>query len=419
MLKAGNVRLKFSIATFIGLVLLFGICRVNVANAHSGFLRSDPADGSILATAPATINIWFSEPIRLIRPGVTVFSPSGTKIEIAAPVIEGQKVTIPVKLDQNGTYRVVWQVISEDTHPVRGSFSFSVGNQSSRLAGSSAEFGAVSLLGLGLQTFSRWLHFLGYALGFFPVVFGLFALKNRTEQAEKIIWRLVNSGILLLIVAEPLALLGQSASLDESQLFDSTTIGDILASNFGRVLGQRLGAALLLWVLVSVARQGNRAASSAIILTGIVLAVANGQASHAINFGVAGLAINTFHLLAMGVWVGGLFTLIALWRLPEIASQRQYIIKRFGRLAALALLVLVTTGIASSILQTYRLENLLETNYGKTLILKLLVFVVAVLIAFAGIRANLSLRWRWWLVEGLTLASILFIVGLLVSLPVG
>ncbi|MEI7554711.1 copper resistance protein CopC [Candidatus Chlorohelix sp.] len=411
------MHLKLVLATFICLFLLLGFSRASVANAHSGFLRSDPADNSILVTAPDMINIWFSEPIRLIRPGVTVFSPSGNKIETDVPVIEGQKVTVPLKLTQNGTYRVVWQVISEDTHPVRGSFSFSVGNQSSQLSGNSAEFGSVSLLGLGLQTLSRWLHFLGYALGFFPILFGLFALKNRTEQAEKIIWRLVNSGILLLVVAEPLALFGQSASLDESQIFDSITIGDILASNFGRVLGQRLGAALLLWVLVSVARQGNTAARSAILATGIVLAVADGQSSHAINFGIAGLAINTLHLLAMGVWVGGLFTLIAIWRLAEIASQRQYIIKRFGRLAALAVLVLVTTGVTSSILQTYKLE--IESNYGKTLILKLLVFVAAIFIVFAGLRASLFLRWRWWLVEGLALASILFIAGLLVSLPVG
>lgn len=128
-------------------------------------------------------------------------------------------------------------------------------------------------------------------------------------------------------------------------------VGDVLASSFGRVLAQRVGAAVLLWVLLGVLDEttsedtkattetnsgGAGVVTRVALAVGIALAVADGEASHAGNNGggVAwlGYLANTAHVAAMGLWLGGLVTLIVLWRLLD-ETERASTLRRFGRVA--------------------------------------------------------------------------------------
>src|SRR4029077_3458163 len=59
----------------------------------------------------------------------------------------------------------------------------------------------------------------------------------------------------LLLVAGPLALFAQTPSLDPAQTFDGDALTGALASPFGRVLGLRVAAALLLWAVLGALRQ--------------------------------------------------------------------------------------------------------------------------------------------------------------------
>ena len=107
-----------------------------------------------------------------------------------------------------------------------------------------------------LQTVGRWLHFFGYALGFGTLAVSAPGARRRGRGGGRGPRRLVGWGIVLLLLAEPLALFGQTASLDPDAPLAPETISGALDSAFGRVLGLRLGAALGLWMLVGAARDG-------------------------------------------------------------------------------------------------------------------------------------------------------------------
>src|SRR5207237_898058 len=129
--------------------------------------------------------------------------------------------------------------------------------------------------------------------------------------------------VILLIAAEPLALLGQLASLS----FDGDTALAVLASSFGRIAGLRLGGAVLVWSLLGTSR------SWPVLAIGGVVAVLDGAAAHAIPGlpGVGQLLVG-IHVAAMGLWVGGLAAFLG-------APHRV-----FGRYAAITLAIAVASG---------------------------------------------------------------------------
>jgi copper transport protein len=386
----------------------------------------------MLDKPPTSIHLWFSEPIQTVRHGITVIAPSGKPLETGPIKATEAEMEVEIKATEQGTYQVFWQAISGDTHPVRGRFLFSVGHTSPITEGSSSlagtgELGAVSGLGLALQTIAHWLHFLGYALAFGALCFRRFVLyparlaSPDQEKVEKRLWRLVNWGGLALLMAEPVALLGQTGSLRTDQLFDADLAGDILSSSFGRVMAQRLAAVVLLWVLLAGVRQGAVAAERMALGLGLLLALADGQASHAVTSGplFVGLAANTIHLAAMGVWVGGLAALVLNLDLLLASSRPNYnLIKRFGRLAGIGLAWLVASGILMAWLHLSQPLDLFTTAYGRTLTFKVLALLGAVGLALTGrYLSKQPMVRRWWGLELVLLSVALGLAGLLIALP--
>jgi copper transport protein len=385
-------------------------------------VRSDPSDRAVLLRAPSIIRLWFSEPAYPIGFGIRVVSPSGRTVAEGQIHRYGDELTTAIATHERGTFLIHWQVISVDTHPTRGRIAFSVGRVTlpAGFTGTSGELGDVSPVGLVLQTLGRWLHFAGYALGFGSLAFLLLVLRplslSDPEPAKQRLYRLVVLGIIGLLVAEPVTLLAQTSSFGAP--FDPGVATDILSSNFGRVVAQRLGVALLLWVLLGTIKQGSRRAAVGALALAPLLALVDGEASHAAGAGPLwfGLGINMLHVVAMGVWVGGLVSLLTVLRLPVLDGHRGALVSRFGRLAGGSLSVLIATGLIMAWLHLKVPSALLTTAYGQALIGKLLLLGVVALLAMAGRRAPPS-RYRLWLMEAAVLLGVLAVSGLVVSLP--
>jgi copper transport protein len=425
------------------LLLLAGLSWPRPVLAHAGLVKSLPADlctslesqlspgspecatGQILSSPPDSLHLWFSEPVQTVRRSIMITTSSGSQLAPALVQLNDRELMVTLNLTEQGTYLVNWRVLSGDTHPVRGQFAFSVGRASPLINisdSSSQEVGRVSALGLALQVVARWLHFCGYALSFGPLVFWRTVLGLQANPlAERRLWRLVGLGIGLLLLAEPLALLGQTASLSPAQVFDPDVIGDVLASNFGPVLAQHLGAAILLWVLSGLVRELGVARLSVIGLgIGLVLALADGQASHAITSNPVwfSLLINALHLAAMGMWVGGLASLLLVWPLKETGRKPAELVSRFGKIAGISLALLIVTGLIMTWQHLNRPSDLLQQNYGLALTLKLALLLLTVALAWQGRKTEWKpQRARWWRLEALALLAVLVIAGLLVSLP--
>ncbi len=375
-------------------------------------LQTDAActSGVVLDQAPTSVRVTFSEAVEPIAGGLNVRGPDGRPVTRGDVRIQGTSLAVDVDADAVGSYVVSWRVVSQDTHPALGSYVFSVGQPSAVAeVGAPAELGNVTPLGLGLQVAARLLHFVGFALAFGVLLCGwLVQSGDRPLVAPT----LVATGLACLLVAEPVALLGQSASLGNEQLLDSDTLTDILSSStFGRVLALRVGVAILLWVLLGSARAAPRWLGWLVLLLAAALATIDGQASHAVDAQPAWLALlaNGAHLLAMAIWVGAL-VLVVTRRLPAAS---------LGRVAGLALAVLVASGLVLGVEHLTAPTDLLQSDYGRALLAKLVVLVCVVLAAVLALRAGGRVRLGWRLRQGeaIGLAAILTAAGVLVSLP--
>src|ERR1700704_2331643 len=97
-----------------GLVALLSVlCFASGASAHASLVAMEPADGSVLAQAPKTVQLHFNENvtpavIRLIEAAGRARSDATTQV-----VDETLVITLPGDLPQ-GTQVVSYRVISED-----------------------------------------------------------------------------------------------------------------------------------------------------------------------------------------------------------------------------------------------------------------------------------------------------------------
>ena len=386
------------------------------------------ASGTVLRYPPLDVRLTFNEPVDPIGGGARVLSPSGRRVDYGPPRIHGSQITMRIAAREVGTYLVRWRVVADDTHPSSGAFVFSVRHASSPPGGIPAATGAFgpSALGLSLQILGRALHFAGYGLGFGVLAFHLIVLRPAAAtgtDVERRMWGLVNAGVLALVVAEPLALLAQARSLGEGLrgVLDPEVVSGILESSFGRVLLQRLGAAVLLWVLAGALPEapGRVVRTSwGVVILGVALAFVDGGAAHAAGSRVPwlGLAMNTVHESAMGLWVGGLAVLILIWPLPDLDARRGEVAARSGLAVAASLTVLALSGTVMAAQHLTGPTDLLSTAYGRTLTAKVSLFLVVLFFAFRAVRVALPRREGWWRREAVALLGVLVLAGLLVSL---
>lgn len=97
------------------------------ASAHDSLISSDPEDGASVETSPEELTFTFSADILDVTPVVRISDESGEEILEATPVIEGPEAV--VALDEPlaaGTYTIQWRVVSSDGHPIEGTQTLTV-----------------------------------------------------------------------------------------------------------------------------------------------------------------------------------------------------------------------------------------------------------------------------------------------------
>lgn len=96
------------------------------AFAHSSLRQSTPADQAVISAAPETLEMSFSDAIRLTR---VDFGPAGGNMsELDLGKVSGFVTDYSLTLDPvgPGLYRVEWRGLGVDGHAMKGLFEFSV-----------------------------------------------------------------------------------------------------------------------------------------------------------------------------------------------------------------------------------------------------------------------------------------------------
>jgi methionine-rich copper-binding protein CopC len=115
------------------LLSAFGLAlAVTDANAHAFLDHAEPRVGSSVPSAPRQVTLWFTQNLEPAFSSAVVSDSSGARVnEGKARVDPGNPNALRVSLKHlsPGTYKVLWRVLSVDTHTTEGSFSFRVGSQ--------------------------------------------------------------------------------------------------------------------------------------------------------------------------------------------------------------------------------------------------------------------------------------------------
>jgi methionine-rich copper-binding protein CopC len=108
------------------LLLLNGTATGN-AYAHAFVDHADPSVGRKVKQMPQEVRIWFTEPVESAVSSIKVFGPAGKQIDkqdLHADANNKALLHLSLPSLAPGTYKVIWQVVSADTHTTKGAFTF-------------------------------------------------------------------------------------------------------------------------------------------------------------------------------------------------------------------------------------------------------------------------------------------------------
>jgi methionine-rich copper-binding protein CopC len=96
------------------------------AGAHAFLEQAEPRVGSTVHAAPREVTLRFTQDLEPAFSTVTITDAAGARVDAGKPNFDGNIIRVPLREIGAGSYRVTWQVLSVDTHPTEGSFSFVV-----------------------------------------------------------------------------------------------------------------------------------------------------------------------------------------------------------------------------------------------------------------------------------------------------
>jgi methionine-rich copper-binding protein CopC len=108
------------------LIVLTGMARVE---AHAFLKDAEPAVGSTIQASPNEVRIRFTEDIEPAFSSIQVFDASGKEVDKHDVHLDrSDRALLHVSLPRLGAgiYKVLWRVVSVDTHVTNGNYTFRV-----------------------------------------------------------------------------------------------------------------------------------------------------------------------------------------------------------------------------------------------------------------------------------------------------
>lgn len=375
----------------IGLCLMLLWLSLAVARAHAALESTSPGDGEILPQSPPMIALTFNEPIQATENGLRLIDASGTAIPLDGTRIDHTiQASVPQPL-ANGSYVVAWRVISADGHPISGAYTFAVGAASANPGDIAIPAQAADPTVDTLLNIAQGLAYAGLLAATGLAIFH--ALLWPAAQATPGLSRWQSSAALVAalsaLLVVPLTVVRQQglalATLGDPAHWFPLVSPDALATCGGTLIGLGIVTLLAPRLLASAQRVA--------LLAGALLALASLVVTGHTRAFPPPLLIATadlVHVVVGAFWFGGLLGLTLVVRqilraspVPRDAPAAlcvARVIARFSGFMGVFIALLGMTGIILGWLILGSLEALLHTGYGRVLIIKVAVVVVAVLI---------------------------------------
>jgi copper transport protein len=370
----------------IVLVAVLALAGVGVlaspASAHALLERSYPAAGASLPRAPHTMLLFFTEaPDPGLSPVSLLDSSGRTVAGVGKPTpapgnARELRATLPRLAD--GVYTVNWRTVSKvDGHVTGGSFAFGIGVQapSGAAAAQAAKGGSPGSIPSPAAAAGLWLLYWGLALLAAAGVTGPLVFRWRLPAGARLVlvagWLSAAVGILIMTLAEQAA-----AGVPFTELFGAAAGRSLLAQ----------AAAVAICGLAAFDAARRPEATRLIVLAAAAAGAlyVHALAGHADTQSSARLLNVTdqwLHMLAAGVWVGGLVWLLLGLRGLDGAA-RASAVRRFSQLAFAAVAVIAVTGVLRAVPEVGSLGALVSTSFGVVLLIKTGLFMALMGVAW-------------------------------------
>lgn len=359
---------------FAAFMLLFALSLSGQAFAHAALIKSSPADGEVLATAPKSLSLTFTEPVSPLV--LKLVAPDGTATPLTDFAVRDTTVEIPLATaPETGTHVLSWRVVSEDGHPIGGSVVFSIGAPS---------VGGAPVASETIDWSLRTAIWLTRAVLYVALFFGIGSLCFRVWIAPTSSRKAAPSLALLLpgIIAAPLSIGLQGVDALALPL-SALTSANVWQTGYATSLGPAAAIAFCALLLATLSLSIKSLALARILLTlaltGIGLSLAaSGHASAANPQWLTRPAV-FIHAVTIAFWTGALIPLIALLRDKSPAAIPA--LQRFSTTIPFALAPLIIAGLILAIIQLQSPSALWQAPYGLVLLAKLALLVLVFLLA--------------------------------------
>ncbi|GAA2266401.1 hypothetical protein GCM10009853_019510 [Glycomyces scopariae] len=364
---------------------LVGVLWASAASAHAAATETTPGSGAVLDAAPSEVVVEFNEPVTPVDAGTGVVAPDGDRADTdVVRSDDGTQITIAVDADLEGTYLVGYRVVSDDGHPVSGTFTYSVATETEAPSAEALTAAGTDPFVQALLYGNRWFGYAALALAL-----GAGVLLVAGARPREAVARLVALGLAVVAMTAVLGLPLQAAYETGTGVADLDAAGlqSVMQSNIGlaallRLLLVLLALPLMRAVVTSTddAEAPQRAVAAGLAGVGLALGATWPLAGHpmASDPVVVAFIADWVHLVTALAWGGGVFALLvlALRKDTEIPDRTAEV---WIALVPWLLANLIVAGIASSLLHIDSVEALTQTQYGRLVLLKsgILIAVVA------------------------------------------
>jgi copper transport protein len=407
-------RFVYLVATFF--LSALGIVAVAPAAwAHATLETTSPADGVILKQAPTKVSATFDEPVGVSPDSLQVFAPNGGRVDTGGTAHGSQPQEIVVSLKSGlgkGTYTVGWHVISADSHPVQGAWTFSIGAPSkSTVNAATLNVTANPLIGIIFGAV-RWIAFCCFALLIGAVAFVMWCWPGGASSPLVLRLTMAAWSGLAISVLGALLLQGIYGGGDGvNQVFWPNVMHATLYSRYGRSLGIRLILVIIaLFVFTSLLgklRASERVSVRASVTWAVLAAALAATWAAADHAGVGiqvplSLVSDTTHLTSVAIWLGGLTMLAAIVLRPQrgrgtkaagTAADRKAraatadavrAVERFSPIALGCVGAIVLTGTYQAWRGVGSWPALFDTVYGRLLLIKIGAMCVLIALGYVA-----------------------------------
>lgn len=413
----------------LAIVLLAALAVPATALAHAQLEGTVPERGAVVKHEPPAVIFRFDEPVEGNFGAVRVYDANGARVDEGDafhPNGEGPRLGVHLKPGlPDGSYTATYRVISADGHIVSSGFVFSIGKPGKAPSQTVAELTAGSGSGKVTETvfgLARGLQYAATALGVGGIAFLLLAwlpalaalggpAGGWSRAARRFGSGLRGTALLAAAIGALSAAAGvvmegaEAAGVSGFSALKWTIVHETLETKFGTIWGLAVLAWLVFGVLAAtgLGRRPAERAPNALLLLALAVPLAyvvlvpalsghgSTQSPVVLNF-----PVNVVHVSAMAVWLGGLATL--LFVMPRATGELEPVdrgrllaanLSRFSRVALISVGAILVTGLIQAYVYVRRLDALLETGYGRAVLIKFLLLLALIAIGAYNRRRSL------------------------------